>query len=158
MSGHSHWHSIRHQKGITDAKRGKIFSKISRLISVAAKKGGADPETNLELRAAIGRAKELNVPKDNIERAIKRGTGQLEGAQIEEVIYSLDEKDREMYDKIIKIFKAFQDKESVVYKYLNKEIKFLVRKNILFANPVDKILKPQSKLDLLALRSLNWRA
>ncbi|MFQ6062756.1 MAG: ATP-binding protein [Methanosarcinales archaeon] len=76
-------------------------------------------------------------------------------SQIEEVIYSLEEKDREMYDKIIKIFKAFQDKESVVYKYLNKEIKFLVRKNILFASPGDKILKPQSKLDLLALRSLN---
>jgi YebC/PmpR family DNA-binding regulatory protein len=87
MSGHSHWHSIRHKKGIADAKRGKIFSKISRLISVAAKEKGGDPEANPKLRLAIEKAREVNMPKDNIERAIKRGAGQLEGVNIEEVLY-----------------------------------------------------------------------
>ncbi len=87
MSGHSKWQNIKHRKESVDKKREKIFSKISRLISVAAKKGGADPEMNPELRQAVEKAKELNVPKDNIERAIKKGSGQIEGEQIEEVIY-----------------------------------------------------------------------
>ncbi len=87
MSGHSKWSNIKHQKGIADAKRGKLFSKISRLISVAAKEKGTDPESNPKLRTAIEKAKEANMPKDNIERAIKKGTGQLEGSQIEEVAY-----------------------------------------------------------------------
>ena len=87
MSGHSHWATIKHKKVTTDAKRGKIFSKISRLISIAAKEKGGDPEKNPKLRTAIEKAREVNMPKDNIERAIKRGTGQLEGSQIEEAIY-----------------------------------------------------------------------
>jgi len=87
MSGHSHWHSIKHKKGATDLKRGKIFSKISRLISIAAKEKGGEAESNPRLRVAIDKAKEANMPKDKIERAIKKGTGQLEGVKIEEIFY-----------------------------------------------------------------------
>lgn len=87
MSGHSHWASIKHKKGSEDAKRGKLFSKLSRLITVAAKEKGGDPESNPSLRTAIEKAKQFNMPKDNIERAIKRGTGELEGVQIEEITY-----------------------------------------------------------------------
>lgn len=86
MSGHSHWHGIRHKKELEDKKRGKIFSKLSRMIQVAAKEG-ADPETNPKLRQALEEAKSFNMPKENIERAIKRGIGELEGAKLEEVIY-----------------------------------------------------------------------
>ena len=87
MSGHSHSRTIKHRKDAVDAKRGKIFSKISGLIIMAAKEKGGDPETNPKLKLAIEKAKAVNMPKDNIERAIKRGAGQLEGANIEEFIY-----------------------------------------------------------------------
>ena len=87
MSGHSHWSSIKHKKGATDLKRGKIFSKISRLISIASKEKGGDPESNPRLRVAIDKAKEANMPKDKIERAIKKGTGQLDGVKMEEIFY-----------------------------------------------------------------------
>jgi len=87
MSGHSHWHSIKHKKGATDVKRGKIFSKISRLVSIAAREKGGDPDSNPRLRLAIDKAKEANMPKDNIERAIKKGLGQIEGAKMEEFFY-----------------------------------------------------------------------
>src|SRR5438067_13111987 len=87
MSGHSHWATIKHKKGAIDAKRGKLFSKLSRAIIIAAKNGGGDPEMNLKLRYAIDKAREVSMPKDNIERAIKRGTGELEGAGWEEITY-----------------------------------------------------------------------
>ncbi len=87
MSGHSKWHSIRHKKGATDAKRGKIFSRLIKEIIVAARLGGGDPAGNPRLRTAIAAAKSENMPKDNIERAIKRGTGELEGVNYEEYIY-----------------------------------------------------------------------
>ena len=87
MSGHSHWASIKHKKGSEDEKRGKIFSKLTRQILIAAKQGGSDPETNPTLRMAIEKAKEFNMPKDNIERAIKKGSGELEGEKLEEVIF-----------------------------------------------------------------------
>jgi len=86
MSGHSHFSSIKHKKAITDAKRGKIFSKLSRMISVAAKENG-DPQTNSKLRQALEEAKRFDLPKENIERAIKRGTGELEGVRLEEVVF-----------------------------------------------------------------------
>lgn len=86
MSGHSKWSSIKHKKGAADAKRGKIFTKIIREISVAARFGGGDPEGNPRLRTAIATAKSVNMPKDNIERAIKKGTGELEGAHYEESV------------------------------------------------------------------------
>lgn len=86
MSGHSKWATTHRQKEIVDAKRGAAFTKVSNVITIAARKGG-DPATNFALRIAIDRAKAANMPKDNIERAIKRGTGELEGATIEELVY-----------------------------------------------------------------------
>jgi YebC/PmpR family DNA-binding regulatory protein len=85
MSGHSKWATIKHKKAATDAKRGRIFTKLIREISIAARESGADPNTNPRLRTAISAAKNENMPNDNIERAILRGTGQLEGEQYEEV-------------------------------------------------------------------------
>jgi YebC/PmpR family DNA-binding regulatory protein len=87
MSGHSKWATIKHKKAATDARRGKIFTKIIRELSIAARSGGGDPDTNPRLRTAIAAAKNENMPNDNIERAIQRGTGQLEGEQLEEVMY-----------------------------------------------------------------------
>ncbi len=87
MSGHSKWHSIKHKKAAQDAKRGKIFTKIIREISMAARLGGGDPEANPRLRKAIAEAKTVNMPADNIKRAIMKGTGQLEGTTYEEVTY-----------------------------------------------------------------------
>ncbi len=87
MAGHSKWANIRRHKGAQDAKRGKIFTKIIREITVAARTGGGDPSHNPRLRAVIDKALGQNMPKDNIERAIKRGTGELDGAHYEEVSY-----------------------------------------------------------------------
>jgi YebC/PmpR family DNA-binding regulatory protein len=87
MSGHSHWATIKHKKGAIDAKRGKLWSKLSRAIIIAAKNGGGDPNMNLKLRYAIDKAREVSMPKDNIERAIKRGTGDIEGLVFEEITY-----------------------------------------------------------------------
>ncbi len=87
MSGHNKWSTIKHKKGAADAKRGKIFTKIIREITAAAKTGGGDPSTNPRLRTAIQSAKTENMPADNIERAIKRGLGDLEGVTFDEVAY-----------------------------------------------------------------------
>jgi len=82
MSGHSHWAGIKHKKGVEDAKRGKVFSKLARIITIAAKEGG-DPAMNPKLKDAIDYARSFNLPKENIERAIKKGTGEIEGAVFE---------------------------------------------------------------------------
>jgi YebC/PmpR family DNA-binding regulatory protein len=87
MSGHSKWATIKHKKAATDAKRGKIFTKIIRELSIAARSGGTDPNSNPRLRTAIAAAKNENMPNDNIERAIARGAGNLEGETLEEVMY-----------------------------------------------------------------------
>lgn len=87
MSGHSKWSTIKRKKGAIDAKRGKIFTKLIKEITVAAKMGGGDPDANPRLRTAILSAKSENMPKDNIERAIKKGTGDLDGAVYEEILY-----------------------------------------------------------------------
>ncbi len=87
MSGHSHWAGIKYKKAAVDAKRGKIWSKVARMIIVAAKRGGGDPAANLALRYAIDKAKAANMPKDTIEKAVKKGTGELEGVSFEEVLY-----------------------------------------------------------------------
>jgi YebC/PmpR family DNA-binding regulatory protein len=87
MSGHSKWSTIKHKKGAADAKRGKIFTRILKEMTVAARMGGGDPAGNPRLRAAVAEAKANNMPKDNIERAIKRGTGELEGTTYEELTY-----------------------------------------------------------------------
>jgi YebC/PmpR family DNA-binding regulatory protein len=87
MAGHSHWAGIKHKKALIDNKRGKLWSKLSKAIIVAAKTGGGDPSMNLRLRYAIDDARQVSMPKDNIQRAIKRGTGEIAGGELEEVIY-----------------------------------------------------------------------
>ncbi|MCB5258472.1 MAG: YebC/PmpR family DNA-binding transcriptional regulator [Candidatus Cloacimonadaceae bacterium] len=87
MSGHNKWSSIKHKKGSADAKRGQLFTRLVKEIILATKNGGGDPEANPRLRTAIMNAKAANMPRENIERAIKRGTGEIEGATYEEVIY-----------------------------------------------------------------------
>ena len=87
MSGHSKWHTIKHKKGAADAKRGKIFTRIIKELSVAARGGGGDPDMNPRLRTIIAEAKSVNMPADNIKRAIQRGTGELPGVNYEEITY-----------------------------------------------------------------------
>ncbi len=86
MSGHSKWSSIKHQKGVTDARRGQLFTKLAREITVAVRQGGSNPESNFQLRIAIQRARSSNMPLDNIERAIKRGSGGAEGSDLIEMV------------------------------------------------------------------------
>jgi YebC/PmpR family DNA-binding regulatory protein len=87
MSGHSKWATIKHKKGALDAKRGKIFTRLIKEVTIAAKQGGGDPDGNPRLRGAIAAAKAENMPADNIKRAIQRGTGELEGVNYEEITY-----------------------------------------------------------------------
>ncbi|MDO5309375.1 MAG: YebC/PmpR family DNA-binding transcriptional regulator [Planctomycetia bacterium] len=87
MSGHSHWAGIKHKKALVDAKRGKLWSKLAKAIIVAAKQGGGNPDDNIRLRAAIDEAKAVSLPKDNIMRAIKRGIGELDPVELQEVLY-----------------------------------------------------------------------
>jgi YebC/PmpR family DNA-binding regulatory protein len=87
MAGHSHWANISRKKAVIDNKRGKLWSKLAKNIMSAARSGGGDPDANLRLRYAINDAKAVSMPKDNIERAIKKGTGELEGGSLEEVLY-----------------------------------------------------------------------
>ncbi len=87
MSGHSKWSTIKHKKGAADAKRGKIFTKLIKEITIAARMGGGDIDSNPRLRSAVSAAKSQNMPKDNLERAIKKGTGELEGVEYEEMSY-----------------------------------------------------------------------
>lgn len=87
MAGHNKWSKVKHIKAVVDVKRGKVFSKLSKELTVAAKNGGSNPDLNARLRSAILAARAANVPNDNIERAIKKGAGELEGAAIEEITY-----------------------------------------------------------------------
>lgn len=87
MAGHSHWAGIKHKKALVDSKRSKLWSKLSKAIIVAAKMGGGDPDGNVRLRTAIQEAKALSLPKDNIARAIKKGTGELDGGNVDEILY-----------------------------------------------------------------------
>ena len=87
MAGHSHWHNVQRRKGAVDAEKGKIFGKLARNIIVAARQGGGDPDMNLALQYAVDKAKAVSMPKDKIERAIKKGTGDLAGAQYEGMMY-----------------------------------------------------------------------
>jgi YebC/PmpR family DNA-binding regulatory protein len=86
MSGHSKWHSIRHQKGVTDARRGQLFTKLTREIIIAVREGGSNPEANFRLRLAVQKARDNNMPMDNIERSIKKGSGELGGAILTELV------------------------------------------------------------------------
>jgi len=87
MSGHSKWHSIKHKKALVDAKRGKLFTRVIKELQIASRLGGSDPDANPRLRVAIQAAKDVNMPKDTMDRAIKKGAGELEGQAIEEMVY-----------------------------------------------------------------------
>ena len=87
MSGHSKWHTIKHKKGAADAKRGRVFTRIIKELTVAARAGGGDPDTNPRLRTIVAEAKQVNMPAENIKRAIRRGTGEEPGVQYEEITY-----------------------------------------------------------------------
>lgn len=87
MSGHSKWSTIKHRKAAADAKKGKIFTRLAKEITIAAREGGGDIDFNVRLRLAVDKAKAANMPKDNIEKAVKRGTGELEGGSLEEAVY-----------------------------------------------------------------------
>ncbi|MEQ1830125.1 MAG: YebC/PmpR family DNA-binding transcriptional regulator [Pirellula sp.] len=87
MAGHSQWANIKHRKALVDSRRSKLWSKLSKAIIVAAKLGGGDPNANIRLRTAIIDAKAVSLPRDNIERAIKKGTGEIEGGDVEEILY-----------------------------------------------------------------------
>ena len=87
MSGHSKWSTIKHKKGAADARRGKIFSKLAKELTVSAKASGGDPASNITLRTILAKCKAVNMPADNIERAIKKGTGELQGAALEEIMF-----------------------------------------------------------------------
>ncbi len=87
MAGHSKWANIKHKKARIDAQRGNVFTKMSRELAVAARQGGSNPETNFRLKIAIQKAKDVNIPNDNIQRAIQKGAGELEGATYEEIVY-----------------------------------------------------------------------
>jgi YebC/PmpR family DNA-binding regulatory protein len=87
MSGHSKWSTIKHKKAAADAKRGKVFTRIAKELTIAARDGGGDPNSNVRLRLLMDKARAANMPKDNIERAIKRGTGELEGGELEQAMY-----------------------------------------------------------------------
>jgi YebC/PmpR family DNA-binding regulatory protein len=87
MSGHSKWHTIKHKKGAADAKRGKVFTRIIKELTVAARAGGGDPDSNPRLRTIVTEAKAVNMPADNIKRAIQRGTGELPGVSYDEITY-----------------------------------------------------------------------
>ena len=89
MSGHNKWSTIKYKKGAADAKRGKLFSRLIKEITIAARFGGGDVDGNPRLRTAVATAKAANMPKDNIERAIKKGTGELDGAAYEEISYEV---------------------------------------------------------------------
>ena len=100
MAGHSHWAGIKHKKAANDAKRGKVWSKIARIIIMAAKAGGGDPGQNLTLRYAIDKAKAANMPNDNVTRAIKKGTGELEGEIYHETTRAVESIGEELRERL----------------------------------------------------------
>lgn len=120
MSGHSHFAGIKHKKGIQDAKRASVFTKLSKPITIAARDGGGNPDTNFKLRMAIDKAREFNMPKENIERAIKRGTGEMKGAEISEITY-----EAKGPGNVLMIIKATTDNKNRTVS----EIKTLLSKN-----------------------------
>ncbi|HJN62355.1 MAG TPA: YebC/PmpR family DNA-binding transcriptional regulator [Candidatus Parcubacteria bacterium] len=171
MSGHSHAKKIFGKKQITDAKRGKIFSKFSRQISVAAKEKGGDLETNSGLRMVIERAKSFNMPKENIEKAIKKGTGELEDVKLENVIF-------EAYGpgKTAIIIEGITDNKNRALGEIKKALSqfdgklagegsvrwMFERKGVIIVNPKSEAQNPKSKeeLELMAIEAgaqdINW--
>ena len=106
MAGHSHWAGIKHKKAASDNKRGKLWSKLSKAIIVAAKSGGGDPDTNIRLRQAIQDAKDVSMPKDNIKRALQKGTGELQGGDVEEIVNAAQ---MTLFDKQLELKQLVED-------------------------------------------------
>lgn len=141
MSGHSKWSKVKHKKSIEDAKRAKVFSKLSKMISLAAKERGGDPEINSDLKIAIERAKSFNMPQDNIEKAIKKGTGEIGDIKLESLLLEAfgpggvsilikvvtDNKNRSLSEirKIIESFGGKMASGSVLWQFEKKGIIFL---------------------------------
>lgn len=161
MSGHSHFATIKHKKGIADAKRGKVFSKLARVITIAAKEKGADPETNAGLRMLIDQAKKVNMPKENIERAIKKGTGELAGDNLEEITI-------EVYgpEKVAIILEGITDNKNrtmgEIKKILNQyngklanegSVKWLFDKKGIIAFNNEEAKKNKDELELIAIEA-----
>src|SRR5947207_2504678 len=117
MSGHSKWASIKHKKGALDAKRGKIFTKIIREMSIAARLGGGDPNSNPRLRTAVEKAKSVNMPADNIKRAIQKGTGELEGMTYEDIPL-----EGPKAQQMLKLMEALEDNDDVQNVWANFDI------------------------------------
>lgn len=155
MSGHSKWSTIKHKKALTDAKKSKIFSKISALISVAAREKGGDPEKNPNLRTAIEKAREVNMPKENIDRAIKKGSGEIDGAKLEEVTYGAfgpggvailieaitDNKNRTLAEvkQILSAHNAkFVETNSITWMFERKSSDWIAKNPIKVENETDK--------------------
>lgn len=169
MSGHSHWATIKHQKGAADVKRGQIFSKMAKLISIAVREGGIDPDKNPKLRLAIEKAKSLNMPKDNVDRAVKKGSGELaEGIQLEEtsfeafgpsgiavIIETITDNKNRTLSEIKKIFNLTNSKLAG-----EGSVKWLFnRKGVLIAN-AGQTGKTKEELELMAIEAgaedTNW--
>lgn len=171
MSGHSKWSQIKYKKALTDAKKGQIFSKFARMIAVAVKELGDDPETNPKLRLAIEQARRFNMPNENIERAIKRGSGEIEGAKIEEFLYQAygpasialiitgitDNKNRtlsEIKNILLNYGGKLAEAGSVSYLF--------ERKGTIRVNPIDQIptAKNKEEIELIAIEAgaenLKW--
>jgi YebC/PmpR family DNA-binding regulatory protein len=171
MSGHSHWAGIKHKKGIADAKKSKAFSKIAREITVAAKEGGNDPEFNPKLRITLEKARSLNMPGENIERAIKKGTGELAGENLENI--TLEAYGPEGLAIIIEGItdnknRAISGVKQILSKYGGKlvgegSVKWLFdRRGCITVNPEKQTLAPKNKeeLELIAIeagaRDIYW--
>ena len=154
MAGHSHWAGIKHKKALIDSKRGKLWSRLSKAIIITAKMGGGDPDANPRLRQAITDAKAVSMPKDNIERAIKKGTGEIDGGNVEEILYEgygpagvavlcdvLTDKRTRTGPELTKLFELHQGKlgksNSVAYLFERKGV-FLVVKEL---NNEEKIME-----------------
>src|SRR3990167_1980715 len=152
MSGHSKWATTKRAKAIVDAKRSNLFTKLSNNITIAAKEGGGDPATNFKLRIAVDKAKSASMPKDNIERAIKRGTGELGGAVIEEVIYGAL-----LPGKVVVIIKCLTDnknKEELELMVIDAGAEDLTEDEeemTIFTNP-KKLQKVKEALESLGLK------
>ena len=146
MAGHSHWAGIKHKKALIDSKRGKLWSRLSKAIIIAAKMGGGDVDSNPRLRQAIADAKAVSMPKDNIERAVKRGTGELDGGNVEEILYegygphgvavlcdALTDKRTRTGPELTKLFEVHNGKlgksNSVAYMFERKGVFLIAQEN-----------------------------
>ncbi len=160
MSGHSHWATVKHKKGLEDAKRGKIFSKFAREITVAAKEGGPDMQSNSKLRMVVDRARSMNMPKENIERAIAKSSGGADSDNLKEYIFEVIKDDSAIL--ILAITDNSNRALSEIKKVLNKDggklvaegaIKWMFEKKSVFAIDISENSKSKDDLETLAIEA-----